>query len=196
MNATVTLEIGQMLTIDSATLTITAIKGRWVKLSNGASIGRELAANLHREYLARLELAAPLVAEPVLAPEAAFIAQVAVELDTTPDAAQIALMPVGYVGPMLRLRQRLQEGAYKKAQNGQPCCGDNVATLLGTLAPQQVIRACILAMALPGNPYLGLNLGQQSMNLRNKLRGCLKREEFGFGVLTEAVEQALEEDAK
>lgn len=113
------------------------------------------------------------------------------------DAAALAAgwVATGYTGPMLALRQRLQEGAYKKAQNGQPCCGDAVATLLGTLAPQQVIRACILAMALPGNPYLGLNLGQQSMNLRNKLRGCLKHEEFGFGVLTEAVEQALEEDA-
>ncbi|MFZ2287584.1 MAG: hypothetical protein WAV93_11415 [Bacteroidales bacterium] len=129
----------------------------------------------------------------LLAAEQALIAQVAAELDTTPEDAHITI--TGYTGPMLALRQRLQEGAYKKALNGQPCCGDNVATLLGALAPQQVIRACILAMALPGNPYLGLNLGQQSMNLRNKLRGCFKREEFGFGVLTEAVEQVLEEDA-
>ena len=95
----------------------------------------------------------------------------------------------GYQGSMIRLRERLAEGAYQKAPNGQPCCGDQVATLLGTLAPALVIRACIIAMALPANPYAHLNVGQQSMNLRNKLRGCFKREEFGLGVLVEAVEE-------
>lgn len=120
-----------------------------------------------------------------------FAEHVAAELDTTAEDAQIEVC--GYTGPMLRLRERLTEGVYKKAANGQPCCGDRVATLLGTLAPAQVIRACIVAMALPANPYTHLNVGQQSMNLRNKLRGCFKREEFGFGVLVEAVEQVKEE---
>ena len=109
--------------------------------------------------------------------------------DAEEDAEEID----GYAGPMLRLRERLAEGAYQKAPNGQPCCGDQVATLLGTLAPAAVIRACIVAMNLPANPYAHLNVGQQSMNLRNKLRGCFKREEFGMGVLIEAVEQIQEE---
>jgi hypothetical protein len=95
---------------------------------------------------------------------------------------------------MLRLRERLAQGAYQKAANGQPCCGDQVATILGSLAPAQVIRACIIAMALPANPYAHLNVGQQSMNLRNKLRGCFKREEFGVGVLIEAVETVQDEE--
>lgn len=94
-----------------------------------------------------------------------------------------------YVGPMLALRDRAKRGCYQKAPNGQPCSGDEVATILGVLTPEQVIRACIVAMALPGNPYLHLNIGQQSMNLRNKLRGALKRGEFGMGVVREAAEE-------
>ena len=126
-----------------------------------------------------------------ISPATLLAEHVAAELDTTVEDAQIEVH--GYTGPMLRLRERLTEGAYKKAANGQPCCGDRVATLLGALTPAQVIRACIVAMALPANPYTHLNVGQQSMNLRNKLRGCFKREEFGFGVLVEAVEQVKEE---
>lgn len=95
---------------------------------------------------------------------------------------------------MIALRVRLAAGAYSKAPNGQPCCGDTIAQVLGVLTPTQVIRACIIAMNLPTNPYAHLNVGQQSMNLRNKLRGCLKRAEFGMGVVNEAVEQVQDED--
>lgn len=98
----------------------------------------------------------------------------------------------GYFGPMLALRSRSKAGAYTKAANGQLCCADDVASILGALQPHDVIRACIIAMALPSNPYTHLNIGQQSMNLRNKLRGCLKRGEFGMGVLREAVEAVVE----
>lgn len=115
------------------------------------------------------------------------------------DLAAEAAVPArtdGYSGPMLALRERLRQGAYSKAANGQPCCGDAIANALGGLKPEQVIRACIVALALPGNPYLGLNIGQQSMNLRNKLRGAMKRGEFGMGVVVEAVEQIVDEDAE
>lgn len=98
----------------------------------------------------------------------------------------------GYNGPMIALRERAKRGLYQKAQNGQPACGDEIAQLLGVLPPALVIRACIAAMALPGNPYLHLNIGQQSMNLRNKLRGAMKRGEFGMGVVREAVEEEQE----
>lgn len=94
-----------------------------------------------------------------------------------------------YTGPMLALRERAKRGVYIKAANGQPSCGDEVATILGSLRPEYVIRACIVALNLPGNPYLHLNIGQQSMNLRNKLRGALIRGEFGMGVVREAVEE-------
>lgn len=106
---------------------------------------------------------------------------------------QVDMEPAtGYAGPMLALRQRLKAGIYTKAANGQPSCGDEVALTLGSLEPAEVIRACMIAMDLAVNPYLHLNLGQQSMNLRNKLRGALKHEKFGMGVLREAVEVVTE----
>lgn len=117
-------------------------------------------------------------------------------LTVSPDTAAIeAPAPTGYTGPMLALRERAKQGQYKKAVNGQPSCGDEVATILGSLKPEQVIRACVIALNLPGNPYTHLNIGQQSMNLRNKLRGAMKRGEFGMGVVTEAAEEAAETQA-
>ena len=104
-----------------------------------------------------------------------------------------AIPDTGYQGPMRALRDRVKAGAYKKAANGQPSCGDEVATILGALEPFEVIRACMVAMDLAANPYLHLNIGQQSMNLRNKLRGQLKRAEIGMGVVREAAEVVLEQ---
>lgn len=103
-------------------------------------------------------------------------------------ALEAAAPKEGYNGPMLALRAASKAGKYVKQANGQPACGDEVATILGVLTPEMVVRACIAALALPGNPYLHLNVGQQSMNLRNKLRGAIKRGEFGMGVLREAAE--------
>lgn len=97
-----------------------------------------------------------------------------------------------YQGPMLALRSRLKAGVYTKAANGQPSCGDEVAQILGQLEPTEVIRACLIAMDLDHNPYAHLNVGQQSMNLRNKLRGMLKKGSFGMGVVREAAEEVIE----
>lgn len=176
-----TTQIGDKLVVDGEIREIQSIKGRWVKLDDGTNISREDAAAGRQEYIEDDETLGD-------------------ELDTDDDQDDIseditddADEATGYQGSMIRLRERLAQGAYKKAINGQPCCGDQVAVALGALTPAQVIRACIVAMALPSNPYTHLNIGQQSMNLRNKLRGCFKREEFGFGVLVEAVEQVTEE---
>lgn len=103
-----------------------------------------------------------------------------------------AIPTTGYTGPMRALRDRVKAGAYTKAANGQPSCGDDVAQILGTLEPVEVIKACMVAMDLDTNPYPHLNIGQQSMNLRNKLRGQLKRGEIGMGVVREAVEVVME----
>jgi len=73
-----------------------------------------------------------------------------------------------YSGPMLALRAARR--AYAKAKNGIQCNGDKLATLCGRYKREDTVSALILAMALPGNPYLHLNPGQQSMNLRNKAR--------------------------
>lgn len=110
-----------------------------------------------------------------------------------PAPANVALPTGGYQGPMRSLRERLKQGAYKKMPNGQPACGDNVATILGSLEPAEVVKALMVAMDLDANPYAHLNIGQQSMNLRNKMRGQMKRGELGEGVLREAVEVVLEQ---
>lgn len=192
-NAINTIEAGQSIVIDGDILTIESIKGRWVKLSNGTNISRTDAVAAREEYLEDAEtLGDELTNEEDQDEANVDVSEAADEQDgtDTPDESEEGdEEATGYQGSMLRLRERLAEGAYKKAENGQPCCGDQVATLLGSLAPAQVIRACVAAMALPSNPYAHLNIGQQSMNLRNKLRGCFKREEFGMGVLVEAVEE-------
>ncbi|CAB5228712.1 hypothetical protein UFOVP1544_20 [uncultured Caudovirales phage] len=182
--AVTTIEIGQSIVIDGEIVTIESIKGRWVKLSDDTNISRADAVQGREEYLEDAE---------TLGEELDSEEDDQTDEDGANDQAD-ADDEAGYQGSMIRLRERMAEGAYQKAPNGQPCCGDRVATLLGTLQPLQVIRACIVAMALPSNPYNHLNVGQQSMNLRNKLRGCFKREEFGFGVLVEAVETVKEQE--
>lgn len=78
----------------------------------------------------------------------------------------------GYDGPMVALKTaRLH---YVKAPNGILCNGDKLATVCGAHTREETVKALILALKLPGNPYLKLNPGQQSMNLRNKARGALK----------------------
>jgi len=77
-----------------------------------------------------------------------------------------------YVGPMLALRDAVKR--YTKAANGQPCNGDELAQLCGQYSRETVVRGLIDAMGLGHNPYLHLNPGQQSMNLRNKARAQVK----------------------
>lgn len=169
------IEIGEKLVVDGEIRTIRTIKGRWVKLDDDTNISRAEAQEYRNFYLEDAETLGEELGE---------------EQEETETEEE-----TGYQGSMIRLRERQAAGAYQKAPNGQPCCMDRVATLLGTLTPMQVIEACMIAMALPSNPYVHLNMGQQSMNLRNKLRGCFKREEFGFGVLVEAVEEIVAVEA-
>jgi len=177
--------VGNEIVIDGAVRTIRSIKGRWVNLDDGSNVSRAQATAGREEYLEDRAVLGDELDDPDQAEEQ--------EVD---QAEQATVDVTGYTGPMLALRERLQQGAYQKAPNGQPCCGDPIAIALGVLTPAQVIRACIIAMNLPGNPYVHLNIGQQSMNLRNKLRGCMKRGEFGHGVLVEAIEVVQEEDAE
>lgn len=185
---TTTIEIGQSIVIDGEIRVIEFIKGRWVKLDDGSNISRAEAQEGREEYLEDADTLGDEL-DDVDADDQTDEESADEQADADEQDEES-----GYQGPMLRLRERLAEGAYSKAVNGNPCCGDMVAIKLGTLKPAQVIRACLIAMNLPANPYTHLNIGQQSMNLRNKLRGCLKREEFGFGVVAEAVEQVMEED--
>lgn len=73
-----------------------------------------------------------------------------------------------YDGPMLALVAARK--AYTKAANGVLCNGSPLAMLCGQYSRPVVVAALVDALKLPGNPYLQLNPGQQSMNLRNKAR--------------------------
>lgn len=171
------------------------IKG--AKAPRATKKAREAAAALQTAQQDTIDIAAVKLPTKEQLDKEAIEAQAEEAANLAKEAEELAkAAPVldGYNGPMLALRARAKSGVYTRQPNGQPACGDEVATILGVLTPAQVVRACIVAMALPGNPYTHLNIGQQSMNLRNKLRGCLKRGEFGMGVVTEAAEVIKEQD--
>lgn len=79
---------------------------------------------------------------------------------------------------------------YTKAANGNQCNNDQLARALGGLNPPQVIEVLMAAMKYESNPYHHLNIGQQSMNLRNKARGMFKNGTLSFADVVAAVERA------
>lgn len=89
--------------------------------------------------------------------------------DGTPSKAHNAKTP--YSGPMCALKTARR--TYVKAANGILCNGSPLAMLCGQYSRDVVVAALIDALKLPGNPYLLLNPGQQSMNLRNKARHAI-----------------------
>jgi hypothetical protein len=92
--------------------------------------------------------------------------------DGTPNTGLPGTAKPRYNGPMLALRRAAVN--YVKPANGNPCNGDELATLLGELPRERVVRVLLGALGLSHNPYVHLNPGQQSMNLRNKARHAVK----------------------
>lgn len=64
---------------------------------------------------------------------------------------------------------------YVKSATGQLRSNDELAVALDAVQPTAVIAIALRLLKLDVNPYQRLNVGQQSMNLRNKLRGTIKR---------------------
>lgn len=64
---------------------------------------------------------------------------------------------------------------YVKSATGQLRSNDELAVALDAVQPTAVIAIALRLLKLDENPYQRLNVGQQSMNLRNKLRGAIKR---------------------
>jgi hypothetical protein len=95
------------------------------------------------------------------------------------DAKIAALAESGrkYVGSMLSLADRVKSGAYVKGLNGQLRSNDDVAVALDAVPAFNVVKLILEVLNLESNPYSALNVGQQSMNLRNKLRGAISRGE-------------------
>jgi hypothetical protein len=98
-------------------------------------------------------------------------------------AAHAAANPPGegrertYLGPMLALSDRVKSGAYVKGLNGQLRSTDEVAMLFDPVPAAKTVPLLLAIFQTVVNEYAakGLNYGQQSMNLRNKLRGALRK---------------------
>lgn len=84
-----------------------------------------------------------------------------------------------YDGPMIALKAA--RVTYVKAANGILCNGSPLALLCGQYKRDVVVKALIAALKLPSNPYLHLNPGQQSMNLRNKARHAIGEGTLSLG---------------
>lgn len=80
-----------------------------------------------------------------------------------------------YVGSMTQLAERVKAGAYVKSMTGQLRSSDELAVALDAVPPVNVVLLGIKALKLESNPYPHLNIGQQSMNLRNRMRGAIKK---------------------
>lgn len=105
--------------------------------------------------------------------------------------ARIAALGEGetrtYHGSMLSLADRVKQGAYVKSATGQLNCADALATVLTAVPVDNVIELGKIVLGLEVNPYVHLNMGQQSMNLRNKMRGAITK-----GTLSiEAIQAAI-----
>jgi hypothetical protein len=75
---------------------------------------------------------------------------------------------------------------YVKSATGVLRTNDELAQALDAVPPTGVIRLSLEVLALDANPYARLNVGQQSMNLRNKLRGAIKRGTVTIAQVVEA----------
>jgi hypothetical protein len=80
-----------------------------------------------------------------------------------------------YTGPMLALADRVKQGAYVKAATGQLRSTNELAEMLDAVPVDNVIALAKEVLGLDHNPYSALNPGQQSMNLRNRMRGAIKK---------------------
>lgn len=82
------------------------------------------------------------------------------------------LAELGPQGKMAALRDAKK--SYVKSATGQLRSTDELAEALDAVPPTNVVKLALQVLALDANPYERLNVGQQSMNLRNKLRGAIR----------------------
>jgi hypothetical protein len=87
--------------------------------------------------------------------------------------AELAATGKTYTGSMLALAERVKAGAYVKSMTGQLRSTDELAEALDAVPAENVVKMGMAIFAEP-NKYATLNIGQQSMNYRNRLRGAIK----------------------
>lgn len=107
------------------------------------------------------------------------------------EARIAALNPDGtrkYVGSMLALADRVKQGAYIKGATGQLRSTNELAEVLDAVPVDNVIQLAKIVLGLDDNPYINLNIGQQSMNLRNRMRGAIKKGTLTIQTIRETIE--------
>lgn len=93
-----------------------------------------------------------------------------------------------YLGSMLALADRVKNGAYVKGATGQLRSADELALALDEVPVDNVIQLAKIVLELEENPYTKLNTGQQSMNLRNRMRGAIKKGTLTIAKIKEVIE--------
>ena len=90
-------------------------------------------------------------------------------------AAALAGTDRKYTGTMLALAERVKQGTYVKGALGQLRSNDDIAQALDQVKPADVVKLAKLVLQPESDPYAHLNMGQQSMNWRNRLRGAARK---------------------
>lgn len=99
-------------------------------------------------------------------------------------AAELVESGRKYTGSMLALAERVKAGVYVKSMTGQLRSTDELAVALDAVPPANVVHlGCLLFEE--SNKYAALNVGQQSMNYRNRMRGAIKAGKFTLDHLKE-----------
>lgn len=80
-----------------------------------------------------------------------------------------------YTGTMLALAERVKAGTYVKSALGQLRSNDELAIALDQVKPLDVVKLAKLVLQPESDPYGHLNVGQQSMNWRNRMRGAMRK---------------------
>jgi len=77
-------------------------------------------------------------------------------------------------GTISMIGLRDAKNSYVKATNGQLRSTDPLAEALDAVQPADTVKLAMALLDEPVNKYAALNVGQQSMNYRNRLRGAVR----------------------
>jgi colicin import membrane protein len=146
------------------------------KALNDKIVAAEQAAVEKAKKKAEHEAAAKVSAEErATAAKARAEAAAAKKAERDARAEELKAAGRNYVGSMLSLAERVKAGAYVKSMTGQLRCNDELAMALDAVPVANVVALGLAALGLTENKYAHLNIGQQSMNLRNRMRGAIKK---------------------
>lgn len=101
-------------------------------------------------------------------------------------AAELVAAGRTYTGSMTVLADRVKQGLYVKSATGQLRSTDDLAVALDAVPAENVVKLGVMLFE-EVNKYASLNIGQQSMNYRNRMRGAIKKGTFTLERVTELV---------